>query len=101
MPLSIANTSWRALKGVIEGWANLGQRQVLLTIIMDLPSGANQSIAKDTYTNNVKLTKAYQEIKGAHIDPGEEQKTRPRASSSAKTDHCQCLNGPLGNQRPT
>ena len=44
---------------------------------MDLPSSANQSIAKETYTKNLKLAKEYQEIKGAHADPGEEQKTKP------------------------
>jgi hypothetical protein len=69
---------------------------VLLTVIMDLPSGANQSITKETYTKNLKLTKEYQYIKGAHADPGEEQQTRPRASSSAKADPCECPEWALG-----
>ena len=83
-------------EGVIEGWVGLEQRQVLLTVVMDLPSGANQSITKETHTRNLKLTKEYQEIKGAHVDPGEEHNTRPGASSSAKADHCQCLECALG-----
>ena len=37
-------------EGAIEGWVDLEQRQVLLTVIMDLPSGANQSITNETYT---------------------------------------------------
>jgi len=83
-------------EGVIEGWVDLEQRQVLLTVIMDLPSGAKQSITKETYTRNLKMTKAYQDIKGAHADPGEEQQTRPRASSSAKAVPCECPEWALG-----
>ena len=64
---------------------------MLLTIIMDLPSGANQSITKDTYTRNLKLTRAYQDIKGAHADLGEEQQTRPIASCSSKAEPYECL----------
>ena len=47
-------------EGVIKGWVDLEQRQVLLTVVMDLPSGADQSIAKETYTRNLKLTREYQ-----------------------------------------
>ena len=63
---------------------------------MGLPSGANQSITKETYTKNLKLTKAYQDIKGAHADPGKEHQTRPRASSSAKADPGQCPEWAIG-----
>ena len=56
-------------EGVIEGWADLEQRQVLLTVIMDLPSGAKQSITEETHTRNLKSTREYQEIKGARADP--------------------------------
>ena len=71
-------------EGVIEGWADLEQRHVRCTLIMDLLSGAKQSIANETYTKNLKSTKEYQYIKGAHADPGKEQQTRPTTSSSAK-----------------
>ena len=74
---------------VIEGWADLEQRQGFFTVIIVLPSGANQSITKETYTRNLKLTREYQDIKGAHADLGEEQKTRPGSSSSAKADPSQ------------
>ena len=63
---------------------------------MDLPSGAKQSITKETYTRNLKLTREYQEIKGAYADLGEEQQTRPRASSYAKADTCEGLEWALG-----
>ena len=76
---------------VIEGWVDLEQRQVLLAVVIDMPSGAKQSITKETYTRNLKLTMENQVIKGAHADPGEEQHTRSGASSSAKDDPCQCL----------
>ena len=81
---------------VIDGWADFEQRQVLLTVTMDLPSGANQYITKETYTRNLKLARAYQYIKGAHVDPGEEQQTRPRATSFAKADPCECPEWALG-----
>jgi len=42
-------------EGVTQGWADIEQRQVLLTVIMDLPSSAKQSIAKETYTKNMKV----------------------------------------------
>ena len=47
-------------EGVIKGWVDREQRQVLLTVIMDLPSGANQSVTKETYTKYLELTKEYQ-----------------------------------------
>ena len=96
MPLSIARTSRRALQGVIEGLVDLEQRQVLLTVSMDEPSCAKQSITKETYTRNLKLTREYQDIKGAHVDLGEEQHTSPRASTFAKSHPCECLEWALG-----
>ena len=99
MPLSIAKDILEGTEGVIEGWVDLEQRQVLLTVIMDLPSGAKQSITKDTYTRNLKLTREYRDIKGAHADLGEEQQTRPGAASSAKADPSQCLEWALGIRR--
>jgi hypothetical protein len=84
------------IEGVIEGWVDIEQRQVLLTVITDRPSGANQSITKETYTKNLKLTKEYQESKGGHADPGKEQHSRSRAPSSAKADPCECLECALG-----
>ena len=83
-------------EGVIKGWVDLEERHVLLTVNMDLPSGAKQSIAKETYTKNLKLTKEYEDIKGAHADPWEEHNTRPRAPSSAKADPSQCPEWALG-----
>ena len=44
-------------EGAIEGWADLEQRQVRITVIKGLPSGAKQSITKETYTRNLQLTR--------------------------------------------
>jgi hypothetical protein len=51
-------------EGVIEGWADLEQRQVLLKVVLDLPSGPKQSITKEVYPRNLKLTSDYQASKG-------------------------------------
>jgi hypothetical protein len=51
--------------GVIEGWPDLEQRQVLLTIILDLPSGPKQAITKEVYPRNLKLTSEYLLAKAA------------------------------------
>ena len=42
--------------GVVQGWADLQQRQVLLTVVLDLPDGENQEITKEIYPRNLKLT---------------------------------------------
>ena len=47
-------------EGVIEGWADLEQRQVLLKVILDLPSGPKQAITKEAYPRNLKLTSEYE-----------------------------------------
>ena len=74
---------------VIEGWADLEQRQVLLTIIIDLPASANQSITNEAYTNNLQLSMAYQAIILGQEHPALPAQTLANA-----------LNWPLGNQKP-
>ena len=51
--------------GVIEGYAELEERQVLCTVILDLPSGPKQSITRKVCTRNLKLTSEYLLAKAA------------------------------------
>ena len=41
-------------EGVVQGWGDLEQRQVLLTVVLDLPDGPNQEITKEIYPRNLK-----------------------------------------------
>jgi hypothetical protein len=50
--------------GVIEGWADLENRCVLLTVILDLPSGKQQAITKEVFPRNLKLTSECQLAQG-------------------------------------
>ena len=92
------NDIMEGTEGVIEGWADFEQRQVILTVIVDLPSGAKQSITKETYTRNLKLTKEYQYIRGAHADLGVEQTLGQEHPPLPKQTLSNALNGPFGNQ---
>ena len=46
-------------EGVVEGWADLENRQVLLSVVLDLPSGKNKKVTKEAYPTNLKLTSDY------------------------------------------
>ena len=84
-------------EGVIKGRADLEQRQVLLRVIMDSPSRPKQSITKEAYPRNLKLTREYQESKGGPVGLGEEEHTASGASSSsAQADPCKCPDWALG-----
>ena len=50
-------------QGVIEGWADLEQRQVLLKVVLNCPSGP-KSVVQEAYPRNLKLTSEYNEAKG-------------------------------------
>ena len=50
--------------GVIEGWADLEQRQVLLKAVRSLPSGLKKTAVHEAYPRNLKLTSEYNEAKG-------------------------------------
>ena len=51
------NDLMEGTEGVIEGWVDFEQRQVLLRVSMDLLSGPKQSITKEAYPRNLKLTR--------------------------------------------
>ena len=51
-------------EGVIEGFADMENRLVLLKVTLNLPSGKNVSITKETYPRNLKLTSEYNLDKG-------------------------------------
>ena len=50
--------------GVIEGWADLEQRQVLLKVVLNLPSGSKQTVVHEAWPRNLKLTSEYNASKG-------------------------------------
>ena len=88
-------------EGVIESWADLEQRQVLLTFfVTDLPTIIKHYISMEAYTQSLKLTREYQESKGGPADPGEEQHTSSGPSSSASAYPRKCPDWPLASQRP-
>ena len=70
--------------GTIEGWADVEKGQVLLKVVLDLPSGPGQSITKPVFPRNLKLTRDLQEEDITwqfpkrrkithHTSPGEQQ----------------------------
>ena len=64
--------------GVIEGFADLEHRQVLLKVILDLPSGPKQAMTKEVYPRNLMLTSEYQ-AQEAPAEP--EEKEDPKATA--------------------
>ena len=52
-------------QGVVQGWGDLEQRQVLLTVVLDVPDGEKKEITKAIYPRNLKLTSEYLLEKGA------------------------------------
>ncbi len=46
-------------EGVIEGWADVEQRQVLLKVSLELPSGASKDVTHQCYPRNLQLTSDY------------------------------------------
>ena len=70
--------------GTIEGWADVEKGQVLLKVVLDLPSSPGQSITKPVFPRNLKLTRDLQEEDITwqfpkrrkithHTSPGEQQ----------------------------
>ena len=51
--------------GVVQGWGDLEQRQVLLTVVLDVPDGKKKEITKEIYPRNLKLTSEYLLEQGA------------------------------------
>ena len=45
-------------EGVVEGWADLGQKQILLKVLLDLPGGP-RSVVHQAYPRNLQLTQDY------------------------------------------
>ena len=66
--------------GVIEGWADLEQRQVLLKAVLSLPSGPKKTVVHEAYPRNLKLTSEYNEAKGT----GEALPEEASSSSGSK-----------------
>ena len=64
--------------GVIEGWADLEQRQVLLKVVLNLASGP-KTVVQEAYPRNLKLTSEYNEAKGT----GEALPEEPSSSSGS------------------
>ena len=71
--------------GVIEGFTDQDLRQVLLRVVLDLPSGRGQAVASHTYPRNLKLTSEYKESKevpGGSIEGPASSQSGPSGSSS-------------------
>ena len=84
-------------EGVIEGWADLAQRQVLLRVITDLPSGPKQSITKEAYPKNLKLAKSAKKTRVALLALGRKS-TLPQEPPPPLPNLASALTGPLGSQ---
>ena len=50
---------------VVQGWGDLEQRQVLLSVVLDVPDGKKKEITKEIYPRNLKLTSEYLLEQGA------------------------------------
>ena len=54
--------------GVVQGWGDLQQVTVLLTVVLDVPDGNQTEITKEIYPKNLKLTSEYLLEQG--VEPG-------------------------------
>ena len=52
-------------EGVVQGWGDLEQRQVLLTVVLDVPDGSQKEITKEIWPRNLMLTSQYLLEQGA------------------------------------
>ena len=55
--------------GVVQGWADLEQRSLLLTVILDLLAGKRQEVTKEIFPRNLKLTSEYNSDHGIGEEP--------------------------------
>ena len=67
-------------QGVVQGWGDLEQRLVLLTVVMDLPSGKRKEVTKEIYPRNLQLTSEYKQAQGLK----DEEEDEPASSSGTK-----------------
>ena len=56
-------------EGIVEGFADLENRLVLLKVVIDLPSGKKQTVTKECFPRNLKLSSEYALEKGLSADP--------------------------------
>ena len=52
-------------EGIIEGFADCEQRQVLLKVILDLPGAPNSEVVHSAYPRNLQLSKDYNKASGS------------------------------------
>ena len=52
-------------EGVVQGWGDLEQRQVLLTVVLDVPDGEKKEITNSIYPLRLKLTSEHLLEQGA------------------------------------
>ena len=71
------------VEGIIEGWADLENRQVLLKVVMDLPEGKKQTVVHSAYPRNLHLTSEYLLQKAGFVDQEEEKEPCDRGSGSS------------------
>ena len=71
-------------EGIVEGWADHENRQVLLKVLMDLPDG-KQHIVHQAYPRNLMKTEEYKLMKAGRApqEPQEEQ-AQPASGSSKR-----------------
>ena len=73
-------------EGVIEGFADCEQRQVLLKVILDLPGAPKSEVVHSAYPRNLQLSKDYNKASGSSgaQEDGKEEKEENEATADGK-----------------
>lgn len=84
-------------EGVVEGFADLEKRQVLLKVVLSLPGGKRTEVTKEIFPRNLKLTSEFKlEKAGASASAGSSGEPAAGASSSSGRAPDQCPAWALG-----
>ncbi|MCP3880551.1 MAG: hypothetical protein GY701_19500, partial [Sulfitobacter sp.] len=76
-------------EGVIEGWADVEQRQVLLKVSLELPNGSSKDVTHQCYPRNLQLTSDHKlqmagasekDLKGADVKESKDAKKGPSST---------------------
>ena len=68
--------------GIIEGWADLEQRQVLLKVSLKMPDKSKRDIVQSCYPRNLQLTSEYKVAQAGVLAGKSKEKPSDPASSS-------------------
>ena len=75
-------------EGVVEGWADLEKRHVLLKVVLALPGGKRTEVTKEIFPRNLKLTSEFHLEQAGATGGSAEPKEAASSSSASRSDTC-------------